>query len=58
MNTALDEQLKKCKHRPFLHNMLNNHFECLCGQTSIPIADKCPVIECLCGREKSRSTYE
>lgn len=48
-----DDQLRRCDHVPFLHGMLGNRFECLCGKTSIPIRDLCPSPACLCGRPKA-----
>jgi hypothetical protein len=52
VNLALQAQLANCNHRPFIHNILNDRYECLCGQTSIPIKDVCPSIACTCGRPK------
>lgn len=49
---TLDEQLATCDHVPFMHNVLNHRFECLCGKTSLPIADRCPSPACTCGRPK------
>jgi hypothetical protein len=51
-----DEQLARCDHVPFMHCVLSNRFECLCGKTSIPVTDTCPSIACLCGRPKAIPT--
>ncbi len=47
------DQLSRCDHIPFMHCVLSNRFECLCGKTSIPIGDTCPSTACLCGRPKA-----
>lgn len=53
MNREFEAQLAACNHKPFLHNLLADRFECLCGRTSLPIGATCPVPQCLCKRPKS-----
>lgn len=46
-----DEQLDRCDHVPYIHNVLADRFECFCGKTSLVIIGRCPVKPpCLCAR--------
>ena len=35
MNKALEEQIKNCNHKAFIHNLLTDRRECLCGEVSM-----------------------
>lgn len=54
MNAEFQKQLDECDHEPFIHNLLNGTFECLCGKVARPIGGWCPSDNCLCSLPKTK----
>jgi hypothetical protein len=46
VSEALKRQMAECDHRPFIHNLLSDRWECLCGKTMEPVPADCPCLRC------------
>jgi hypothetical protein len=55
---TFDEQSAACDHVPYIHDVLSNHWQCLCGQTSTPVTTVCPSAVCVPCKEKRMNLVE